>query len=196
LLIPAGAVNDDLRLVVEAIDRVHGVGRLPRIPMEFRNHLGMHGRFDFDETTGEPIRIVIDRRAPYRAFVAIHEIGHFLDLAAFGDGPIFGSVSNPILSSWSRAVEESAAHQQLVTLFNEEPSTRLLDRLRADELWSRSYSQYVAVLSGSEVLSQSLTGERLRAPMGLHNPLYWEDNDFARIAEAIDALFAGLGWRQ
>jgi hypothetical protein len=101
LEIPAGSVNDDLRLVVEAVDRVHGVGHLPRIPMEFRNQLGMGGRFDFNVATGEPIRIVVDRRAPHRILVALHEIGHFLDLAAFGDGPLFGSTINSLLSGLS-----------------------------------------------------------------------------------------------
>jgi hypothetical protein len=195
LEIPAGSVNDDLRLVVEAVDRVHGVGHLPRIPMEFRNQLGMGGRFDFNVATGEPIRIVVDRRAPHRILVALHEIGHFLDLAAFGDGPLFGSTINSLLSEWSFAVEESAAFQSLAALYAQQPSGSLYSHLRPDELWSRSYTQYIANRAHNADLKDSLEALRTETSGRLHFQLQWEDNDFENIAIAIEAMFNRLGWR-
>jgi hypothetical protein len=194
--IPSGSVNDDLRLAVEAIDKVHGVGHLPRIPMEFRTQLGMHGRFDFDETTGEPIRILIDRRTPHRTFVAIHEIGHLIDLAEFGEGPIFGTTLSPILSPWSEAIEESAAFRNLSALIVQQPSAFLLKQLRPDELWSRSYTQYIAIRAQVADLDTSLESLRTVTLGRLHNPFQWEDNDFENIAAEIEALFVGLGWRE
>jgi hypothetical protein len=194
LEIPPGSVNDDLRLAVEAIDRIHGVGHLPRIPMEFRNQLGMYGRFDFDEMTGEPIRILIDRRAPHRAFVAVHEIGHFLDMTEFGEGPNFGSGLNPLTSDWLLAVTSSEVYLKLSALCSLEPSFELLDLLRAEELWARTYAQYVAIRTGShELLNGVHTWQS--STRSLHIPLQWEHNDFENIAEAFDALFSKLGWR-
>jgi hypothetical protein len=194
LEIPAGAVNDDLCLAVEAVDRVHGVGHLPRIPMEFRSQLGMNGRFEFDETTGEPIRILIDRRAPHRTFVAIHEIGHFLDLAAFGDGLDFGSRLNPMMADWLETVARSGAYGRFAAAVEIEPSVELLDLIGADELWARAYAQYVAIRSGSQELLNGLDTWQGSAE-SLHIPLQREDNDFVDIATAIEEMFTQLGWR-
>lgn len=58
-----------------------------------------------------------------------------------------------------------------------------------DELWARSYAQYVAKRSGDPVMRKELEAE-LKSPI----PEQWQDDDFEAIAEAFDELFEALGW--
>src|SRR5215212_8536296 len=83
-----GMINDDLRYAVEAVARVHGDGRLPTIPMFSVSHLvnaggsACDGLFTFNVDTDDsviPLSIVVRIGAPYREFVILHDVGHFLD---------------------------------------------------------------------------------------------------------------------
>lgn len=94
--IPAGIAYDDLREVVAAIDRVHGDGNLPRIPVRLTRGVADFGRFRFDPDTGQPISISINPVQPHRELALLHEIGHFLDWQSLGDGRDFGSIVSPL----------------------------------------------------------------------------------------------------
>jgi hypothetical protein len=194
--IPVGPVNDDLRRAVDAIDRMHGAGLLPRIPMSFAGKLGAPGRFFYNPVTGEPIRIFIDLDAPRPTLVALHEIGHFLDVAAFGSGSQFGSLVNPLMTDWLTEITASSAYLKLSEQQASTPSDQLFIRLQVEELWARSYAQYIAIRYGELPLLHALDAVRTTAQRGLHIPLQWHDNDFDGIAAAIDALFSKLGWRR
>jgi hypothetical protein len=67
--------------------------------------------------------------------------------------------------------------------------------LLLDELWARSYAQYVAIRSGSRTLTSSLNSLRKHEPGRVYYPLQWEDADFDGIDEAIEELFRRIGWR-
>jgi hypothetical protein len=60
---------------------------------------------------------------------------------------------------------------------------------RLDELWARSYAQFVARRSGSSALQASLDGLRQRPSDAVYYPLQWDDDDFVEIDRAIEELF-------
>lgn len=68
---------------------------------------------------------------------------------------------------------------------------RLEYLLNPEEVLARSYSQWIALRSGSSLLRQQLDVRR-RSPY----PEHWDDDDFEQIAEAFDALFESRGWKR
>jgi hypothetical protein len=202
-----GIANDDLRDAIEAVGRVHGDGGLPPIPMSLRTFLAdvegraIDGLFTFDVSfDGRPTArsIQILSQAPHRPLVAIHEIGHFLDLHGLpGLGFASADGRNLVLDDWRRSIDHSRAVGTLRELqASGDPAVR--DRaerlLYADELWARSYAQFVAIRSGHFRLRASLDAMRSRESDDVYLPRQWDDDDFVGIGAAIDALFRGLGW--
>jgi hypothetical protein len=64
-----------------------------------------------------------------------------------------------------------------------------------EELWARSFGQYVATRSQDPVLLHYLTSHRAatdEAPIGY--PHFWTQEEFAPIAATLDNLFGQLGW--
>jgi hypothetical protein len=210
--IPAGIAYDDLREVVAAIDRVHGDGDLPRIPMRLMSGVADFGRFRFDRDTGEPISISINPVQPHRELALLHEIGHFLDWQSLGDGQDFGSISNPLLGHWAHAIEHSAAFRELDQIIrrgtaivhggNAPKQLLAADELAAvrvfglpEEYWARSYAQYIATKVPLPRLNESLTSLRVRHPGRVYYPIHWDVDDFHSIMVAFDDLFERLEWR-
>ena len=58
-----------------------------------------------------------------------------------------------------------------------------------EELWARSYAQYIAKKSGNQDMNAQLA-EMQESPF----PSQWSDDDFAPIMEAIDGIFRAKGW--
>src|SRR5215217_3492288 len=130
LVVRPGIVNNDLRDAVAAIDRVHGDGDLPTIPILLVPHLlddrgrtrdavFVYHRLDPSQPFIASI-IFVRSSAAHRPFVATHEIGHFLDLCGL-PGSTFASSEEPALAEWRKSVIESSAYRSLGTL------TRSLD---------------------------------------------------------------------
>jgi hypothetical protein len=121
LLIRPGIANDDLRDAVSAINRVHGDGDLPPIPVSMvgaHDLGGSNGRFGFDlEPDGEisPRAISIAAAAALRQLALLHEVGHFLDAAGM-PGAGFSSQRWAGLRDWRRAVTLSEAYKDLAGL--------------------------------------------------------------------------------
>jgi hypothetical protein len=212
--VPAGPLYDGSRETVAAIDRIHGVGGLPRIPVRFAYGTRELGRFLFDSQTGEPISILVRSNQVHRELSLVHEIGHVLDLAALGAGIQFGSRCNPILEDWGRAVTASSAFRLLQDVGNRrrvkivdasgsahdasitQRERELIDMwLQPEELWARSYAQFVAAHGSLPALITSLDAFRARVPGKVYYPLQWDEDDFAAVDITIDALFRTLGWR-
>src|SRR5262249_24701523 len=71
----------------------------------------------------------------------------------------------------------------------------LEELLLVEEIWARSYAQYIAVRSADGVLLRGLGPYRRRVPDRVYYPYQWDDNDFEDIAQAIETLFRRFGWR-
>ena len=65
--------------------------------------------------------------------------------------------------------------------------------LQSEELWARSYAQFVTIRSGQTDLIAELRDRQLRAERSLI-PVQWNDRDFLGVEDPIEALFRDLGW--
>jgi hypothetical protein len=142
--------------------------------------------------------IQIRSGAGHRPMVALHEIGHFIDLHGL-PGPRFASADATVslLSDWRSAVLRSRAVADLTRVGRSgtlEVSRRAERLVVVEELWARSYAQFVATRCGDETLRGSVATLRRREPGGLYWPRQWDDDDFAEIEAAIESLFRRMRW--
>jgi hypothetical protein len=202
-----------------SIDEVHGDGNLPELPIQTNNRIKAFGHYRFLYTgKADSIAIRYSEGNPHPGLTLAHEVGHFLDHkglddslrwatsdAGFFGGPISQEADDYLLKEWAEAIRGSKALERLTDIAQGanvvgpdgkeyKPSrSHVRYLLRADELWARSYAQYIATRSSDASLKAELV-EYLEK----HNAYssQWTDEDFAPIAEAIDRLFERLGWRQ
>jgi hypothetical protein len=139
----------------------------------------------------------------------VHEIGHVLDAAVVGAPGVQASVAeHPNLTEWRAAIQASASHTRLRALQKQthfdyqfgdstigpvEIDQKMVSYfLQPQELFARSYSQYVAVRSGDAALLS-----QVRAITENKRDVFWaemwDDDDFEAIALAFDRLWIGLG---
>jgi hypothetical protein len=156
-----GIVNDDLREAIRAINHVHADGELPSIPLLMRSNL-----VDADGETADGLfraetspeghivarSIQIRHEADHRPLLAIHEIGHFLDIHGLpGTGFASADLEVAEVDQWRSAVARSRAVDALTMLTrSREPylRRRAWRLITPEELWARSYAQFVAIRSG------------------------------------------------
>jgi len=163
LRIADGKIATALREAVGSVDVVHGDGCLPdMVAKGVRAHM----------TPGE---LFIARRAihidvghPQARLSLVHEIGHALDYYILGGNLDFASRAGaPDLQDWEHAVMATAPIQvlkgmlgkkQVMVLERGRPRRARVNRavvsylLRPEEIFARSYSQYIAMTSRNERL--------------------------------------------
>ncbi len=212
LAVEAGPTDGPLRDALAAIDAVHRDGRLPTIPMR-RVVLSRRLHGHFRHVAGGPaLDIGVHPAARHAALTAVHEVGHFLDYAGLGAGGEFCSVSGDALGAWRAAVRGSGAVQRLGQLLrftaDRPPETRaggdvvrypaehryIEYLLQNEELWARSYAQFIAARSAHPLLGEQLDRLRVRPARRLYYGSQWDDVDFRPIQAEIEALFRGQGW--
>lgn len=193
-----------------AIDQVHGDGKLPRIPVMRTQGVRQLGAYWYERGTGRPVKIDVSAKGSHRGMTAVHEIGHFLDhQAMFQPGRFASAFHTELMGDWLKVVSESGAVRQLHEMLVNPPSIALGNGryfrastkhvrylLKVEEIWARAYAQYITVRSGNLRLVGELTDTLARqnsAP--IKYPHQWDPEDFAPVAEAMDALFEKLGWR-
>lgn len=192
---------------LRAIDALHAIPAGGRIPIRYTAERNERGAFRYATDNGRPLDILISERGEHPALTTAHEVGHYIDRhalqVALGREPSQWATHTPTaaLADWATAVFRSAAVGDMLAkttpanlLYTPDPAAQanLSYNLRVEELWARSYAQWVATRAGTALLTADLqrarAGERRFAA-------YWRDDDFAPIATAIDALFDGFGWR-
>ena len=195
------------------IDRIHLVGPLPTIPIKNSYSPSVPSAGGFVSRRGIPKSLDVNTHRDFARsamLTFVHEIGHFLDLAALGTAGAFSTLAgDALLDGWRNAVEATLAVQTLrhrigagsvVIQTPHGPVEETVgDRhvaylLGYDELWARSYAQYVAERSMDATLMDALDLTRTPAPLGQLYPAQWGTDDFAPVAKAIDTLFRELGW--
>ncbi len=195
------------RLAAQLIDSVHTDGKLPEIQVvNERMPKGMQGYFQFSSITGAPVKIALRSRMSFPIFTAIHEIGHFLDRDGLGSR-FNASQDSEELAPWREAVKASRAARRLRELYDNPEVTDSSGRkgvwprpyiqylARYDEVFARSYAQYIAVRSGNAAALRELGKIRENAGKPEYLPLQWDDDDFEPIAAAFDDIFASRKWR-
>jgi hypothetical protein len=192
---------DGIRTALAAVDRVHGDGELPPVPIVSvggRVYLG-----GYQSTRGGlALHISLSIRGTHPELTLLHEIGHFLDQQALSGAPAvaFASAWLPEMEEWRQAVTASAAGSALLRLRPTRRNgltQRQIDYLTSwPEFWARTYAQYIAMRSGEPVLLQQL-GRRLAAQKRervVRLTEQWDRDDFAPIGLAIDSFLLRLQW--
>jgi hypothetical protein len=195
--LPNSPLGKQLQRSLDAIDRVHGDGVLPVVPVNTNGTMEHLGVFKprLNYVTGQRSgRIQIHPTGSHPELTAIHEIGHMLDFMALPN-PQHGAWPThmaPALAAWRSAVDRSNAIAQLRAM---KPGKYRNYLLRREEIWARSYAQYIAVRSQDPVLLAQVA--RMRVPgTGVYYPRQWDDAEFEPIAAEFDRLLKALGWIQ
>lgn len=196
---------------IAAIDAVHRDGTLAKLDIWYLGPdcIDCHGKFHHHWKTGEPFGISV-KPDDVALLTFTHEVGHLLDSWCIGaPGVSFASESDPRLEPWRDAVRASqvwARYDELkqhpvIPYIDEEDGGVFLLPLDPGELaavtqfreyFARSYAQYIATRSRDTLLMEHLNRWLARQTWILQ----WDHADFAPIGEAIDSLFAALGWRE
>jgi len=198
--------------VLAAIDRVHGDGVLPSIPVKRSSSKKFEAAYRHIPSQRRPVEVLVTSHTSAKEFSLAHELGHFIDNQAFkAEGKyLWASADHPDFEEWRQAVAGSKAVQNLVSMtrgpkkipmadgFEYEVDKKHLSYLlQAHEIWARSYSQFIAQRGGSAAMSDQLQRWVARERTGQINyTSQWEEQDFKPIAKAIEALFIKRGWMQ
>ena len=68
--------------------------------------------------------------------------------------------------------------------------------LESEELWARSYTQFITTKSGNSELREQLNRLRDRPARSLYYWEQWDDDDFLPVLAEIEAVLRQLGWMQ
>ena len=185
-----------VKLALDAADSVHDDGALRQMPVDSMEPgvrtlglycAGEHGVWS----------VKIRENGPWPALSFLHETGHILDQQALGADAIYDATSQvqpgAPLAPWLNAVTQTASVQalreQLAAATTPQERRYLQYLLQPDELWARSYAQYIAERSADPELAAQLA-----AALAAEPERQWEGTDFVPVSTAIDDLFASLGW--
>lgn len=193
---------------VGAIDSVHKVPGLGRLPVRSDPDLpaDVAGGFQSlaDRLTGRhtPLQIGLNPSfSRHTEHTFVHETGHWLDLTAIGpegyEASELAQLGDGPLVAWWRTVRRTPQVEKLeqakttAQLRGMREVARVLDYLTSpQELWARSYAQWVTVRSGDTLLLDQLN----RLDQASVTPHRWPDGEFGPVADAIDELASTLGW--
>lgn len=196
--VPAGAFGERVRRVLALIDAVHRAPPLPSVRITASTRTwGSDGWYRFDRA-GRPREIVLNPESTALELAVVHEIGHVLDHQVLGRPGGFASRRDPALLAWRSAVGASAACAEIR---RDRRDRELIGRavddcvylLRFEEMWARSYAQYIAATSGDELIGRQVAAAQMQSVR--HRPQQWTAEDFAPILAAIDDLLRRKGWR-
>jgi hypothetical protein len=211
LIVEAGPYSQPLRHALDVIDHVHCDGLLPVIPLQRAMLTDKDGQFVF-QRGGPAVRIMVSHFTNLAEITTVHEVGHFIDYHGLGTGIQCGSVSSAELQGWRDAVRNSQAVQSLGNLWRSSASmikvrqsdgavveypisqTYLQYLLMPEELWARSYAQFVTIRSNDSTLRHQLDRLQDRPANSYYYASCWEDSDFIAVADEIEAVFRQKGW--
>lgn len=192
--------------VLTAIDKVHGDGALPIIPLKrLPSNASYEGAY-YRTYSDEAVKIALRAGADHPELTVAHEIGHFIDHKGF-PGAGYASPTSPLFAGWRDAIRNSEAFKRLQALAAG-PDLHIVngrgvginkgyvDYLSSwHELWARSYAQYIAMKSGDEtMLSQLLRLIEKQQGASIIYPRQWVPGDFNAIQKSIDDIMRSMGW--
>lgn len=207
-----------LSRAVRAVDKVHGDGSLPILPVLALRSETDGGKYQTisrgDGVRGRAFRLLLNPDTPTPEFTALHEIGHFLDEQGWDlEYPSSADETTPAFTKWQVAVFRSTAFQELIKMqdtgegfvhysdgngawipLTEGALLRVAYLLSMDEIWARCYAQYIAVKSGDQLLISQLDHHTRVPSGGFYFWEQWEEDDFAGIMTAIDDIIIERRW--
>ena len=140
-----------------------------------------------------------ERDNPWPELLAVHEIGHYLDIAGLpGSGHQSTEATMPEMAALLRVIYGTATWRAILRGRRDAKDAdeiKRWDRLSWPlEAFARAYTQYIAWKSGDATLRRSLD-ERMAADQPPRIRLsQWSVDEFLPIAAAMDKLFEKAGW--
>ena len=179
---------------IETIEKVHGDGNLPTIPVV---KVAPGGEAGFLYEGDRATQIGLAEGTMMDVIEAtVHEIGHFLDHSGL---PGHQHASD---------LEELPEMMDLLHRIEATPTFKAIRRaaaaaapdwrywqylLRGREMFARAYTQYIAWKSGDEELGARID-ELLVSNVPVHRLKYWPYYEFLPIVRAMDKLFERQRW--
>ena len=177
-----------VKRALEAIDRVHGDGPLPEIPVVTSRAKRFLGAFRHVQSRGLDIRIAA---GDHLELTMVHEVGHFLDMNGMpGRGYESVNATLPEMREVLERIRATATFQELTRRNGYYYQNYLQD---PQELWARAYTQYIATRSDESVMLRQLD-EILASTHDGTRLTQWPHAQFLPIAQAIDTLLVRLQW--
>lgn len=187
-----GMRTASLKMATKGIENVHSVeGIAPVTYYESGKFLkGVNGGFNPSKRY-----IVVNSQGNYKALTATHEFGHVLEKEAF---------KTPAAKAKLKAVYSAIDNTAGVKMLKRGKVSKTIDfngkkyvvggnifgyYLKQDELFARSYAQYIASKPGNKPLYTQLVRRR-KSPLNGQ----WSDGDFKQVSKAYDELFKEVGW--
>lgn len=187
-------INDAMRL----IDRVHGDGALPTIPVGITSGTRTLGKYKYYSITAKSVGLDVSRAGEHPRLTFAHEVGHFLDHKGWG-APGYSSAFEGAAEPWRKAIAASPEVQALRDLRTSGATAAIRKWARYatswHELWARSYAQWIAHRSGDPRMALELTSVKTDTARQAYHLSQWGSVEFEPIAKALDDLFELLGWR-
>ena len=176
------------------------VHQLPSYTLEYRISMAKkrYGA-EYKVHEGMPDVIAVSRYNDTPHLSYVHEVGHFVDRRGLTKATMnsLASYVSPDLEKWRFSIAQSAAYQdfkrlKLVGGISGQTALRYL--MSPQELWARSYAQYIAIKTQHPGILAELGKYQQEIAVGLRMPVQWQDDDFLPIIKEIDMIFRGEGW--
>jgi hypothetical protein len=185
------------RHVVSVVDQLHRFPKLPTIPVLITKTRREGGGYIYRVRPPIPLSINISARADSPPITLLHEIGHLLDHLALN--PIkqgFGSQRDPLFDRlrnyWAATKKIRHLNKTVAGRMISNPKERsfLRYQLRVDEIWARTYLQWVVAKSDDLFLQVCLD-----QVVAVSAEVYWDATEMNGIIPLVDELFFEAGLR-
>jgi SPP1 gp7 family putative phage head morphogenesis protein len=191
-------LTDNIKNGINAIDSVLKIrsGRFTKFPIKQSYGKQEIGALSID-ITGKPVVMKVSVYSPYPELTTVHEFGHLFDLEGIGTKGKYSSLAGEI-SQWEIAVENSQAYLNLKRYSKNKTDYEKIGyqrifvnkdqinyNLQKDELFARSFAQYIALKSGDKILLEQINSVRSGPIVASY---FWSEEDFQPIASAFDRL--------
>ncbi len=199
ILLPSHLLSTRLRRILGVIDSIHIANNLKQVPVVMDSRV-RGAVFEAYTATG-PYTIHLNPDGNHPELSLVHEIGHFLEWQAVPKAaPGQRSLKDDsFFVQWLEVVRATENFGRLHDLRESQEEAGPIHQaanylLDEQELWARSYSQYVAVKKQVPMLLQQIGAEnKILTGTILLRP-YWKNSDFLPVQAAIDSIFQALGW--
>lgn len=191
---------------LDLIDNVHtfpkGINKTPVIELKGEKE-AIQGRYNL-YADGSPKAIEVSKTAQRPVYTTIHEIGHYIDYHVISNIDSSLAATGAKFSEWRDAVKSTEAYKTLRDM-NANPDLYSVDignnrtvkpdknytsyLIQDNELWARSYMQYIMKKNGLESSMSYYTSDIL------YGSIQWQDKDFNTVEAAFDKLFEDLKWK-
>jgi hypothetical protein len=191
---PKGQIKDSL----EAINKVHKVDGLSKIPIRYDNELAKKGvssgYFQAVEYKNPNIPILPKNISLNKKVVdsntIIHEIGHHIDLEAIANASRTNPKLKELRKDLANAFEKSENHKKIILnkfIYGDAINYLTNDR----EMFARFYAKYIAEESGIVSLSKDLADKTNAFAGSFYD---FSDADYKMLKPLLENIFREMKW--